>query len=126
MVAHRLMWVALLLGVFAGAACTPALNWRTVQLGQLHTILPCKPDTATRPVPLAGQTVSMEMAGCEAAGALFTISRVRAADPPQAVAWMAALRAASLDSVNMTNVQAQSLSGDARTSFDVLVAKRAE
>jgi hypothetical protein len=119
--AHRLLRIALLMGVFAGVACTPALNWREVHLGHLSTVLPCKPDTATRPVPLAGQTVSMEMAGCEVAGALFAISRLQAADAAQAGDWMAALRAASLANVHMRSVHPQANSGDAQTSFDVLV-----
>ena len=120
-VAHRLVWIAPLLAVFAGVACAPALNWRVVQLGHLSTVLPCKPDTATRSVPLAGQTVSMDMAGCEVAGALFAISRLQAPDAAQAVNWMASLRAASLANVQMVKVQSQANSGDAQTSFDVLV-----
>jgi hypothetical protein len=111
----------LLLGVCSGAACTPTLNWREVQLGHLNTLLPCKPDTATRPIPLAGQTVAMEMAGCEVAGTLFAISRVKAGDASQAVALLAALRAASLTNVQMTAVHPQANSGDVQTSFDVLV-----
>jgi hypothetical protein len=52
---------------------------------------------------------------------LFTISRLQAADATQAGAWMVALRSASLDNVNMTSVHPQANSGDAQTSFDVLV-----
>ena len=55
-------------------ACSSGLNWRTVQLGQLITLLPCKPDNATRPVSLADTQVNMEMSGCEAGGVLFAIS----------------------------------------------------
>jgi hypothetical protein len=117
----------LLLAVWAGVACTPALNWRAVQLGQLSTLLPCRPDTATRPIPLAGQTVSMDMAGCEVAGTLFAISRVRAADATQAVAWLAEMRAASLANVQMMAIHPEANSGDEQTSFDVLVdGKRAD
>ena len=102
-------------------ACTSSLNWRTVQLGRLSTWLPCKPDHATRPVSLAGATVSMEMSGCEAAGVLFSISRIQAPDAMQAPQLMDALRRASLALVQTTEVHPEANSGDANTSFDVLI-----
>lgn len=119
--------VVLLLAAWAAPACTPVFNWREVQLGHLTTLLPCKPDTATRPIPLAGQTVALEMAGCEVGGTLFAISRLQAADASQAMVWLGALRAASLANVQMRMVHPQASSGDAQTSFDVLVdGKRAD
>lgn len=57
-------------------ACSPALNWRNVSLGELALTLPCKPDRAQRTVPLGAQNLDMEMVGCEADGALFAVSRV--------------------------------------------------
>ena len=53
------------------AACSPALNWRTVALPEaaLTITLPCKPDHATRKVELAGTPVDLSMVGCEADGA---------------------------------------------------------
>ena len=61
-------------------ACSPALDWRTVELEGLRTVLPCKPDRAARDVVLGELPVRMSMAGCEAQGALFAISQV--AVPP--------------------------------------------
>ncbi len=61
-------------------ACSPALNWRRVALGDLALTLPCKPDHAQRTVLFGGQKLEMEMVGCEADGALFAVSRV--AVPP--------------------------------------------
>ena len=58
------------------SACSPALDWRSVELGGLRTVLPCKPDRAERDVVLAELPVRMSMAGCEAQGALFAISHV--------------------------------------------------
>jgi len=58
------------------SACSPALDWRTVELEGLRTVLPCKPDRAERDVVLGQLPVRMSMAGCEAQGALFAISRV--------------------------------------------------
>jgi len=59
-----------------GGGCSPALDWRTVELEGLRTVLPCKPDRAARDVVLGELPVRMSMAGCEAQGALFAISQV--------------------------------------------------
>ena len=112
---------AVLLGLLVLQACSPGLNWRTVQLGNLTTLLPCKPDSASRPVQLAGQNVTMEMTGCEAAGVLFAISRIQAADAATAPQLMAALRQATLLQVQAVGVHPLPDSGDAQTSFDVRV-----
>lgn len=56
--------------------CSPALDWRSVELEGLRTVLPCKPDHAARDVVLGQLPVRMSMAGCEAQGALFAISQV--------------------------------------------------
>lgn len=85
------------------------------------TLLPCKPDTASRQVLLDGQAVAMEMAGCEGGGALFAISRVKAKDPEQAARLMASLRKASLVNIGQAVVHPMPNSGDAENSFDVLV-----
>ena len=112
----------MLLAACAGlTACNPSLNWREVQLGRLQTLLPCKPDTASRPVTLDGQTVTMEMAGCEGGSALFAISRVQAHDAAQATRLMASLRQASLAPIAHAVVQPLPNSGNAATSFDVMV-----
>ncbi len=70
-------------------ACSPALNWREVRLNGLVAMLPCKPDHAERKVPLGTQDVTMAMAGCEAAGALYAISHVQVADVARANAALA-------------------------------------
>jgi hypothetical protein len=105
----------------AMTACTPSLNWRGVQLGRLDTLLPCKPDTATRQVELAGQSLVMDMVGCEAGGALFAISRIKAADAQQASMLLRVLRQASLDNVRMQVAKPSANSGNAETSLDLLV-----
>jgi hypothetical protein len=65
-----------LTAVLVLSACSPALDWRTVELEGLRTVLPCKPDRAARDVVLGELPVRMSMAGCEAQGALFAISQV--------------------------------------------------
>jgi len=64
-------------GLLGLSACSPALNWRSVTLGELSVTLPCKPDRGERTVVLGSYSVKMEMVGCEADGALFAVSRVR-------------------------------------------------
>lgn len=64
------------------AACSPALNWREVHLGDagLKLMLPCKPDRASRRMAMAGGEVELQMVGCEAGGALFAVSVVDLGD----------------------------------------------
>ena len=87
------MSMAMLLGL---GACSPALNWRSVALGELALTLPCKPDRAQRIVPLGGQNLDMEMVGCEADGALFAVSRVGVPPSADAEQLRAQWQAASL------------------------------
>jgi hypothetical protein len=66
-------------------ACTPAFNWRDVGFDNLPVaaLLPCKPDRATRMVPVAGAPRAMVMAGCEAGGVMFTVAVVTVEDANQ-------------------------------------------
>jgi hypothetical protein len=84
-------------------ACTPAFNWRDVGFDglPLAALLPCKPERATRIVPVAGAPRAMVMAGCEAGGAMFTVAVVQLE-----TAAFAAQAEAELKSVNQaTHVQ---------------------
>jgi len=78
-------------------ACSPTFNWRDVPMadGDLTALLPCKPDRAERAIPLGGETVTVQMAGCEAGDATFAIASARAGDAVQADAWLAAWRAST-------------------------------
>ena len=69
-------------------ACSPTLNWRVVQAGEgeLKAMLPCKPDTGRRQQELAGQTLTVQMLGCEAGDALFAISVTDLGDESRAPA----------------------------------------
>ncbi|BDT69683.1 hypothetical protein os1_38750 [Comamonadaceae bacterium OS-1] len=90
-------------------ACSPALNWRTVrsEAHPLKMLLPCKPDHATRDVPMAGATVALDMQGCDAAGATFAVSHVRLADARQAGAALAGWQAATLATLHAAHPQPQ-------------------
>lgn len=81
----------------ASAACSPTFNWREVPVGDagLVAMLPCKPDRATRSLPLGSASVAVEVVGCEAGGATFAVAHARAADAAQAEAWLNAWRAAT-------------------------------
>lgn len=78
-------------------ACSPTFNWREVPVGDagLVAMLPCKPDRATRAMPLGSASVAVEVVGCEAGGATFAVAHARAADATQAEAWLTAWRAAT-------------------------------
>lgn len=58
------------------SACSPALNWRLVrtEAASLTFLLPCKPDRASKVVPLGGQASTLSMVGCEAEGAMFALA----------------------------------------------------
>ena len=91
---RTLPWVAALML----AACSPALNWRSVPLdgAALTATLPCKPDHAVRTVEMAGLPVELAMAGCEADNATFAISHAALPDPARADTALAHWRAAAL------------------------------
>lgn len=61
--------------LLGAVACTPALNWREVQLAPSSAValLPCKPDRAERSVPLGGEPTMLMVAGCDAGGATFAL-----------------------------------------------------
>jgi hypothetical protein len=88
------------------AACSPALNWRSVPLdgAALTAALPCKPDHATRTVEMAGAPVDLAMAGCEADNAIFAVSSAALPDSARADAALAHWRAAVLARVGTAAV----------------------
>lgn len=81
------------------AGCSPVFNWRDVPIADdgLVALLPCKPDRATRQLPLGGgnASVAVDMTGCEAGGATFAVAHATAEDAAQAERWMQAWRAAT-------------------------------
>jgi hypothetical protein len=85
------MVAALVLGI-SSVSCSPTFNWRDAPVGDdgLVALLPCKPDRATREMPLGagGAAVKVDMAGCEAGGATFAVAYAVANDADQAVTWL--------------------------------------
>lgn len=93
----RLRLAALALAAHALSACSPTFNWREVPIGDdgLVALLPCKPDRATRQLPLGTESVAVDMTGCEAGGATFAVAHATASSATQAEGWMRAWRAAT-------------------------------
>jgi len=102
----------LLLAVMASnllTACSPALNWREVRIGDagVKAMLPCKPDHAQRKVALAGRSFEMEMLGCESGAALFAISRVNVESTGALQEVQASWQASSLAAMRAEGSQGQ-------------------
>jgi len=91
------------------SACSPALDWRTVELEGLRTVLPCKPDRAARDVVLGPLPVRMSMAGCEAQGALFAISQVTVPAGADAADLEQAWRSAALAQMQASHSEMRTL-----------------
>ena len=53
-------------------------------MGSVQTMLPCKPEVASRMVDFPGQTLQINMVACEADGILFAISHAQVSDSLQA------------------------------------------
>lgn len=86
------------------AACSPALNWRQVPLERISVLLPCKPDRAQRALRIGARDVTLSMAGCEAAGALFAVSHIPLADTGAPDGLVKDWRAATLANMHAISV----------------------
>lgn len=102
----RLGWTLVVACTFAVAlaACSPALNWRQVPLERISVLLPCKPDRAQRNQRLGARDVTLSMAGCEAAGALYAVSHIPLADTAATTGLVQDWRAATLANMRATSV----------------------
>lgn len=111
-------WALFLTLFLLVSACTPALNWRNVQLESLNgstlkATLPCKPDHATRKQQLADFQVDLSMTGCLSNDMTFTLSRIPLRNPLDAPKVMAAWQARAAANVDAkpTPMVAASVSG---------------
>ncbi|MBT9466396.1 hypothetical protein [Hydrogenophaga sp.] len=78
------------LSVLTLTACSPTFNWRELRPegAPLQALMPCKPETADRTVPLGGAPTVLHMHSCKAGGLTFALAW---ADVPDAAAVPAAL-----------------------------------
>lgn len=92
--------------------CSPALNWRQAGPREVDILLdfPCKPQTLTQPVLLAGKRLDMSMTGCEAAHMTFALAHADVGDPARVGPALAELRHDAL-----ANIRARVLRSQAAT-----------
>ena len=90
-------------------ACNPAFNWRDVRPEgtNLALLMPCKPETAIKKVPMGGQTTSLQLLGCDAGDLTFALASADVADAAQVPAVLAAWQQLTL--VNMKAAKADSV-----------------
>lgn len=96
---HRFCIPILAVG-FAGllTACAPTFNWRAQAIGTtgLDALFPCKPETVTRSVPIAGSDRTVAMRSCDAGGVTFAIAHAAVDAPAQVPMVLTAWRTSTL------------------------------
>ena len=80
------------------AGCSPTFDWREVHVGStgLKAHWPCKPDTGSREVPMAGKQVAMQVLGCDTGGATFAVLFADLGDATQSAEVLAQWNQAAL------------------------------
>lgn len=95
--------------VWVLVACNPTFNWRELRLegAPLLALMPCKPETATRPVPMLDQPTVLHMHSCETGGLTFAVAWAELPDASKAVEAMDQWQAASLAAIRVAPANAQ-------------------
>jgi hypothetical protein len=85
------------------SACSPTFNWREVrpQGVPLQALMPCKPETAQRSVPLAGSPIELHLLACETGGLQFAVAWAELTDAAQVPLALASWRSASLQAIGV-------------------------
>ncbi len=85
------------------AACYPTFNWRELRPEgtPLQALMPCKPETAERSVPLGGAPTVLHMQSCKASGLTFALAWANAADAAAVPATLSDWQRASLAAVRV-------------------------
>lgn len=91
------------LSASALSACSPTFNWRELRLegAPLVALMPCKPETATRSVPMLGQPTELHMHSCETGGLTFAVAWAKLGDATRAGEALAQWQQAALASVRV-------------------------
>lgn len=85
-------------------ACSPTFNWRELRPEgtPLQALMPCKPETATRAVPLdGGAPTELHMHSCDTGGLTFALAWVELGDAARVPAALSGWRRASLGAVRV-------------------------
>ena len=101
----RISWMLALVAAQAMlAACSPDQNWRQVTLDgtQLKAQLPCKPDRATREVPLGGVPVQLSVVGCASGDAMLAVMSAALAPAADAQAVLQGWQQATLANLQVS------------------------
>lgn len=87
--------------LLALTACSPTFNWRELRVDStpLQALMPCKPETATRQVPLGDVPTELHMHSCETGDLRFAVAWADVGQATQAAPALAAWRAASLRAI---------------------------
>ena len=94
------------LSLLALAACYPTFNWRELRPAgtPLQALLPCKPETAERTVPLGGVPTVLHMHSCKANGLTFALAWADAANAASVPATLSDWQRASLAAIRVDPV----------------------
>ena len=89
--------------VLALSACSPTFNWRELRPAgtPLQALMPCKPEHASRAVPLAGAATEMHLHSCDTGGLSFAVAWVELGDTARVDAAVAEWSRASLASLRL-------------------------
>lgn len=90
-------------------ACSPTHDWREVRTESAHlkALFPCKPERATRLLPIDGRDVSLRAMACETGGATFAVFEADLGDPALAGRTLMAWNAATLARLRAPTSSAQ-------------------
>ena len=86
------------------SACNPTFNWRELRPegSPLQALMPCKPESATRPVPLDGRApVELHMHSCDTGGLTFAVAWAELGEASRVSGALTGWRRASLAAVRL-------------------------
>jgi hypothetical protein len=108
----------LALGLLLG--CSPALDWREVrpQGSAAAVLLPCKPDSHTRSVALAGAQVQLTLVACAAGGSTWALAFADIGDPALVGAALTELHDSALRNLGAEQSRRMPLALDGATPND--------
>lgn len=89
--------------LLALSACYPTFNWRELRPEgtPLQALLPCKPETAQRTVPLGGVPTVLHMHSCKTSGLTFALAWANAPDAAAVPATLSDWQRASLAAIRV-------------------------